>query len=685
VFPPAGAPNYFLATYNSSGTGNNNLDVYEFHVDWVTPANSTFTGPLFLTTPAFSEPNSIPQLGTSQTLDNLADRPMNRLQYRNFGTHQTMVVCQSVNAGSGRSGMRWWELQKTSGAWSIYQEGTYAPADGLYRWMGSIAMDENGSIALGYSTSGTTINPDIRFTGRFVSDPLGSMTITETLIHAGAGSQTSGLSRWGDYTQMVADPTASGTFWYTNQYIPTNGSFNWKTRIAAFSFNLPCPVGLASNPNPATGVSGVSISLPQLSWTNGVGSTSTSLYFGTNPLSLPLVQSGSLSTSWNITPLPLAYATTYYWRVDNANDTCSSTGTVWSFSTEQDPNLFCWTDDFTGGTGNWTITNDGGTCVWEIHQAGEYTLPATATGNVLAADVDFCGSGTTLLSTATRTTPFNFSTYDTVYIEFDNDWQALNAADFGYVEVSTDSINWTAVRTFDGTDVRNTHEVVDITAIAASQATVYVRLRTIQPDWDWWWAVDNFTVCATGIVPVELTSFIANVTGNSVNLNWNTATELNNSGFEVERKSANSGYVKVGFVAGFGTTTEPKTYSFTEKDIAVGNYTYRLKQVDFNGTSEYSNEINVDVNAPVKYSLDQNYPNPFNPSTLIKYSVAKDGFVNVSIFNLLGEKVATLVNSNMKAGSYEVNFNASQLTSGVYFYSIEAGDFKAVRKMMLMK
>ena len=187
------------------------------------------------------------------------------------------------------------------------------------------------------------------------------------------------------------------------------------------------------------------------------------------------------------------------------------------------------------------------------------------------------------------------------------------------------------------------------------------------------------------IIPVELTAFTANVSGNSVNLIWNTATELNNSGFEIQRKSANSQFEQVGYVAGFGTTTEPRAYSFTDSKINVGNYTYRLKQVDYDGSYEYSNEINVDVNGPEQYSLDQNYPNPFNPSTLIKYSIAKDGFVNVSIFNLLGEKVATLVNGNAKAGSYEINFNASQLSSGVYFYSIEAGDFKAVRKMMLMK
>ena len=187
------------------------------------------------------------------------------------------------------------------------------------------------------------------------------------------------------------------------------------------------------------------------------------------------------------------------------------------------------------------------------------------------------------------------------------------------------------------------------------------------------------------IVPVELTSFSANVSGNSVNLNWNTATELNNSGFEIERKTENGSYVKVGFVNGNGTTTEPRSYSYTDTKLAMGNYTYRLKQVDYDGTYSYSNEVNADVVAPDRYSLEQNYPNPFNPSTTIKYGVAKDGMVNVAVFNLLGEKVATLVNTNQKAGSYELKFDASSLSSGVYFYSIEAGDFKAVRKMMLMK
>ena len=137
--------------------------------------------------------------------------------------------------------------------------------------------------------------------------------------------------------------------------------------------------------------------------------------------------------------------------------------------------------------------------VWEIFTPpypNAYTLPATATGGVFAADVDNWWKPQHFLSTATITAPFDFSIYLNVWIEFDNDWQAIDADDFGYVEVSTDGTTWTAVRTFDVTDVRNTHENVNISTIAALQPTVFVRLRTVQPGWDWWWAVDNFTMHA---------------------------------------------------------------------------------------------------------------------------------------------------------------------------------------------
>ena len=697
VFPPAGSPNYFLATYAPYSSGNTDLDIYQFHVDWTTPLNTTFTGPLLLTTPSFSQPNDIPQLGTTTLLDNLADRPMNRLQYRNFGDREAMVVCQTVNAGSGRAGMRWWELQKTSGNWSIYQEGTYAPVDGLNRWMGSIAMDEFGSVALGYSTSSSTIYPDIRYTGRFASDPLGVMTIAETVIHAGGGSQTGGLSRWGDYTQMSVDPTESGTFWYTNEYIPTNGSFNWKTRIAAFSFDLPCPVGYASNPGPTDVATGVPITASEATWDNPIDATSNEFWFGTSPSSLALLQSGSLATSFSIPLGTLAYNTSYYWRVDCANDTCSNTGSVWSFTTMQDPllvvdtvivypqNLDYWTGSTTSVTKTQVSLVDGRNTSDGWMKFDISSIP----DSVNITSVTFNGYVNSTNWPYWSVTPMAI---DPVSATAANVYAAIQAGDDdGIAYLYSNEANGYAIG-------QKTYPLVEgniLSDLTAALANGWFAIGISSRDnsasyyitFDGWNETNppNLKIIYEYIVPVELTSFTANVSSNTVNLNWNTATELNNSGFEIQRKSANSQFEQVGYIAGFGTTTEPKAYSFTDSKITIGNYTYRLKQLDFNGTFDYSNEVNVDVKAPLTYNLEQNYPNPFNPSTLIKYSVAQDGFVNVSIFNLLGEKVATLVNSNMQAGSYEVNFNAGSLSSGVYFYSIEAGDFKAVRKMMLMK
>ncbi|QQS37360.1 MAG: T9SS type A sorting domain-containing protein [Ignavibacteriales bacterium] len=190
---------------------------------------------------------------------------------------------------------------------------------------------------------------------------------------------------------------------------------------------------------------------------------------------------------------------------------------------------------------------------------------------------------------------------------------------------------------------------------------------------------------ANSVVPVELVSFNANANGNNVNLNWTTATEVNNSGFAVERRTAGTMFERIGFVRGNGSTTQASVYSFTDSKLPDGNYTYRLKQIDYDGTTSYSNEVNVEVASPRVFALDQNYPNPFNPSTVIKYSIPADGFVTLAVYNLLGEKVATLVNDNLKAGGHEVNFDASNLSSGVYFYRLESGSFTAVKKLMLLK
>jgi hypothetical protein len=279
--------------------------------------------------------------------------------------------------------------------------------------------------------------------------------------------------------------------------------------------------------------------------------------------------------------------------------------------------------------------------------------------------------------------------YQTVWLEFDNDWNAIDADDFAIVDVSTDGgTTWQNVLTFDGTDVTNTHEVWDLTALVAL-STFDLRFVSIQPGWDWWWAVDNISVLATDFIPVELASFAASISDGNVTLNWSTATETNNQGFDIERNSGN-GFEKIGFIAGFGTSTEIHSYSYTDNSLQEGSYTYRLKQVDYDGTFEYSDVVEVDVTVPKVFALEQNYPNPFNPSTTIKFSLAADSKVSLTVFDILGQEVANLISGNLAAGSHEMDFNASNVNSGVYFYRLDATgvdgtNFTSVKKMILTK
>lgn len=192
----------------------------------------------------------------------------------------------------------------------------------------------------------------------------------------------------------------------------------------------------------------------------------------------------------------------------------------------------------------------------------------------------------------------------------------------------------------------------------------------------------------TSVVPVELTSFTANSNNGTVVLNWSTATETNNSGFQIERKTGNE-FEVLGFIAGNGTSTEIHNYSYFDKNVNAGKYSYRLKQIDFNGEFEYSKAVEVEV-VVKDFSLLQNFPNPFNPSTKINFSLAVDSKVKLNIYNLLGEQVAQLLNSNLTAGNHDVVFDATNLNSGVYFYKLEANGidgqaFTSTKKMILTK
>jgi hypothetical protein len=267
TLPPAGSPNYIVALDTTTS-----LAFWKFHVDWTTPANSTFTGPGSIAVASYAEAcgggTCIPQSGVSQQLDSLADRVMYRLSYRNFGSYESLVVDHAVTSGSS-VGMRWYEIRSPNSSPSVYQEGTYAP-DASYRWMGSIAQDQSGDIAMGYSVSSSSLHPGISYTGRLVSDPLNTMPQGETSLIVGGGSQTgSNLSRWGDYSSMTVDPSDNCTFWYTNEYIPSNGAFNWKTRIGSFKFSscggttpTPTPTTTGPTPTPTTGATATPTTVP---------------------------------------------------------------------------------------------------------------------------------------------------------------------------------------------------------------------------------------------------------------------------------------------------------------------------------------------------------------------------------------------------------------------------------------
>ena len=187
------------------------------------------------------------------------------------------------------------------------------------------------------------------------------------------------------------------------------------------------------------------------------------------------------------------------------------------------------------------------------------------------------------------------------------------------------------------------------------------------------------------LVPVELVSFTASAQPGSVLLRWSTATEVNNKGFQVERKSSTEDWSRIAFVDGKGTTTNPQIYSYADNSAKSGSYSYRLKQIDFDGSYKYSNVAEVSFAGAIKFELAQNYPNPFNPSTTISFSIPEASNVSLKIFNTLGQEVKTLVNGFKEAGSYKINFDAKNLTSGLYFYKIDAGTFSQVKKMMLLK
>jgi len=415
--PAAGTPNFVMEL---DPDGSANLSMFAFHVDFVNPNNSTFTGPTLIPVAAFTplcasvQRNAcVPQpTAGAQNLEGASDRLMYRLVYRNFGDHTTLLVSHTVVAGSS-SGARWYEIHNPETSPTVFQSGTWAP-DSSYRWMSSVAMDQNQDIAVGYSKSSASVGdyPSLLYAGRVPGDPAGTLE-AEVLLKQGSGSQKTlnGANRWGDYTSMTVDPTDDCTFWFTEEYLKTTGQnqgFNWSTAIG--SFNFPgCGSGgtpdfnLSANPNTVTitqGTSGTStITVNDLNGFTGSVTLSASglpsgvtAMFGTNPTtstSLLTLSASATATTGTVTVTvqgvsgSLTHTTTISLTVNPSNSgaavTLSPTSLSWG-------NIVLGTS---GSAKSVTLTNSGTATlnIASIVSSGDFALHTSTKpcGSTLAA------------------------------------------------------------------------------------------------------------------------------------------------------------------------------------------------------------------------------------------------------------------------------------------------------------
>lgn len=561
--------------------------------------------------------------------------------------------------------------------------------------------------------------------------------------------------------------------------------------------------GQATNPNPPDSSIDIQPWISELSWDNPPGTEHTNVWMGIHPDYLTSVYSGRAINSIQFSAT-LEYRKSYFWRIDASDQTGTTEGNIWLFTTLGTLGFWqiSFIDSFNTGTINWEISNNGGDCIWDTMNLcrTSYDMPVTADGFVFSADGARCGVGTSTFSTATLNSPLDLVNHSEAFVFWDNDWYTKDTTDAVFVELSIDSgLSWISIWQRPGISFRKSQVFVDITNHLQIEPLL-LRLRTIQNGSDSWWAIDNLFIGVSNIlspqtpasnliafgltnnnydsvwvdlewigaggiatghrikrklgdqysqymylniadvaistssykditvedetyytykigifegpfefyrysnestiitppIPVELTSFTATVIGNNVQLYWVTATELNNYGFDILRQAQDDEWVTMGFVPGQGTTTKAQHYSFIDEAVSSGIYRYRLKQIDYDGSLEYSETVEVEVSLPTKFLLEQNYPNPFNPTTIIKYTIPsqknpllggdyRGGLITIKVFDVLGNEVARLVNEVKSSGNYEVEFNGNDLTSGIYFYRLSANDFSETKKMILLR
>ena len=622
--PPAGSPELYV------NYGSNSLNLWQFHADWSNTGNTTLAGPIAIPVAAFTAAcngggTCIPQPGTSEKLDSLADRLMYRLAYRNFGDHEALVVNHSVTTPNGQVGIRWYELRNPTGSTfgqasatnlpAVYQKATYAP-DSNYRWMGSIAMDHVGDIAVGFSESNsTTMYPSIYFTGRTPTDALNTME-AETLIKAGAGSQLPNLSRWGDYSAMSVDPTDDCTLWYTTEYLKSSGTFNWSTWIYSFKFpgcstttTAPAaPTNLTANYSPNNVIG--------LSWTdNATNATSYGVDRSVNGgQSWTTLTTSLAANAVSYVDTALSEFTTYQYRVYAINSAGSSAYSNTASATTplaRPTNLsasavsptqinLSWTDNSSYETGYNIERSTDATNFTQVAQVGanvatyqDTNLVASTTYYYRVAAYNGTSSSaySTIASATTQSgttlaAPSSLSAKTVSSSEIDLSWTDNSSNETGfYVERSTDNVSFSQI----GQVGANVVTYSDTASLTPS-TTYYYRVRAYASGVASAYSnVASATTQAAPTVPAAPSNLTATAVSKSqINLSW-TDNSNNETGFWIERSlNGTSGWTQEGPVG-----SDISSYSDASGLSASTFYYYRVYAYNANGNSGYSNTVKV--------------------------------------------------------------------------------------------
>jgi len=368
---------------------------------------------------------------------------------------------------------------------------------------------------------------------------------------------------------------------------------------------------------------------------------------------------------------------------------------------------FAFKDTSNDPTENWIVTSTPANPKWEATTSSYYSAPTSFTDSKSG---NYADSATV---TMTLKNPVDLSGFKNPQLRFWTKYDIESNWDYGQVKISTDDgVTWIPLEgqytepgtgsfqpdgepVYDGTRLNWVLEDISLASYSSSQIKLRFELKSDEYINRDGWYVDDIAIVVYDILPVELTLFTANLSNDKVSLNWTTATELNNNGFEIERAvqnhkgKENLNYKTIGFVKGKGNSEEISNYNYVDKFPEAGINYYRLKQIDFNGETKFFGPVKVEYSGITEYELSQNYPNPFNPSTKIDFSIPKAGLVTLKVYNILGIEVATLINNYKEAGKHSVDFSIESLKNeigaGVYFYSLTAGDFRQTKKMVILK